>query len=116
MGFVLLAAGIVVMMARRQAGGRAAESGGTRSDKGSAGFEAGASVVRSWIAVSLVIGLLLFCALTFAIEDQTVRSTLIGGLTASAGSAMAYYLRRSPQSRRDRVSYKPSLEAKSSLP
>lgn len=105
MGFVLLAAGIVVMMARRQAGGRAAGSGGTRSDKGSAGFEAGASVVRSWIAISPVIGLLLFCALTFAIEDQTLRSTLIGGLTASVGSAMAYYLstKSTEQARQDLI-------------
>src|SRR5450631_855744 len=87
MGVVLLGAGLVVMWARQQAGTRAAAKAGTTgsatapdSDKGSAAFEVGASVVRSWIAISLVIGLLLFCALTFAVPDTALRSTLIGAL------------------------------------
>jgi len=110
MGVVLLAAGAVVIWARQQAGSRAAAKAGTTgsatapdSGKGSAAFEVGASVVRSWIAISLVIGLLLFCALTFAVPDPTLRSTLIGALTASVGSAMAYYFstKSAEQARQD---------------
>jgi PASTA domain len=110
MGVVLLAAGAVVIWARQQAGSRAAAMAGTTgsatapdSDKGSAAFEVGASVVRSWIAISLVIGLLLFCALTFAVPDTTLRSTLIGALTASVGSAIAYYFstKSAEQARQD---------------
>ena len=110
MGVVLLGAGLVVMWARQQAGTRAASKAGTTgsatapdSDKGSAAFEVGASVVRSWIAISLVIGLLLFCALTFAVPDTALRSTLIGALAASVGSAMAYYFstKSAEQARQD---------------
>src|ERR1035438_4549413 len=64
MGAVLLLSGLVVILARQG---------------GKTGYER--TVVRSWIAISLVIGLLLFCALTFAVNDETLRSTLIGGLT-----------------------------------
>ncbi len=49
------------------------------------------SLVRSWIALALVMSLILFAAASFAVDDATLRSTLIGGLTASAGSAVAYY-------------------------
>ena len=52
---------------------------------------AGAGVVRSWIAISLVLGLVLFTAFAFAVDDASLRSTLIGGLTASVGSAVAFY-------------------------
>src|SRR5664279_2100298 len=87
MGVVLLLAGLVVILARQQGG--------------KIGYEK--TVVRSWIAISLVIGLLLFCALTFAVNDETLRSTLIGGLTASVGSAIAYYFstKSAEQSRQD---------------
>jgi hypothetical protein len=47
--------------------------------------------IRSWAAIILVIGLVLFCAFAFAINDMTLRSTLIGGLIASVGSAIAFY-------------------------
>jgi hypothetical protein len=49
------------------------------------------SVVRSWVAVSLVLGLLAFCAVAFAIGDKTSRSALLGALTASVGAAIAFY-------------------------
>lgn len=49
------------------------------------------SVVRSWIALSLVAGLLIFCALAFALKDSTLRSTLVGALTAAVGSGTAFY-------------------------
>lgn len=51
----------------------------------------GNSYIRAWIAISLIMGLLLFCALSFGINDSTLRSSLVGGLTASLGSAIAFY-------------------------
>jgi hypothetical protein len=71
-----LISGLIVIAARR----------GTGASK-----DPEASVIRSWIAITLVIGLLVLSAATFGISDQTLRSTLIGGLTASAGGAIAYY-------------------------
>src|SRR5262249_37900076 len=61
------------------------------------------SVVRSWIAVSLVLGLLVFCGASFMISDAKLRSTLFGGLIASTGSAVAYYFssRAADQARAD---------------
>lgn len=47
--------------------------------------------IRSWAAIILVIGLIVFCAFAFAVNDSTLRSTLIGGLIASVGSAVAFY-------------------------
>lgn len=106
MGVVILLAGVLVIVARTQSRGRAPGDKKARSEKGRPQFEASASVVRSWIAISLVIGLLLFCALTFAVADTTLRSTLIGGLTASVGSAIAYYFssKSAEQARQDLMS------------
>lgn len=47
--------------------------------------------IRSWIAITLVIGLLFFCAFVFAVNDTSLQSTLMGGLIASVGSAIAFY-------------------------
>jgi hypothetical protein len=46
---------------------------------------------------------LLFSAISFAIDDTTLRSTLIGGLVANAGAAVAFYFasKSSDQARRD---------------
>jgi hypothetical protein len=51
----------------------------------------GGSVVRSWISLALVLGLVMFGAFSFAVDDATLRSTLIGGLTASVGAAVTFY-------------------------
>ena len=61
------------------------------------------SVVRSWIAVTLVAGLVLFCAVTFTISNQQLQSTLFGALTASAGAAVAFYFssKNADQARQD---------------
>jgi hypothetical protein len=63
----------------------------------------GQSVVRSWIALALVAGLVLFCAVTFAIPDGNLRSTVFGGLTTSVGAAVAFYFssKSSDQARAD---------------
>jgi hypothetical protein len=81
---IIIAVGVLILVARAQ----------ERSGSGkhtSVGALISSSVVRSWIAIALVGGLLVLCAAAFAIDDSTVRSTLIGGLTASVGSAIAYY-------------------------
>jgi hypothetical protein len=49
------------------------------------------SVVRSCIAVSLVLGLLVFCAATLATADTDLQSQLFGALTTSVGAAVAFY-------------------------
>jgi hypothetical protein len=49
------------------------------------------SVVRGWMAISLIISLLALAAFAFAITDQSLRGTLIGAVAASAGSAVAFY-------------------------
>jgi len=73
----MILAGIVVLISRTQL---------SPSD----GSEPG-SVIRSWIAISLVMGLLVFCAAAFLVEEQSLRSTLFGGLIASVSAAVAFY-------------------------
>jgi hypothetical protein len=49
------------------------------------------SVVRGWLAILLVSGLLLFCAVSFFVADAAPRNLLIGGIVASAGTVTAFY-------------------------
>ena len=74
----MLAAGLLVSVTR------------AKVPDGAQGDQPG-SVVRSWIAISLVMGLLVFCATAFLIDDPSLRSTLFGGLIASVGAAVAFY-------------------------
>jgi hypothetical protein len=73
----MLAAGLVVILARTKVPAGADEQA--------------VSVLRSWIAISLVFGLLVFCAAAFLIDAPALRSTLFGGLIASVGAAVAFY-------------------------
>ena len=84
----VLAAGILIIVGRRNLGQK---------------DDASLSLIRSWIAISLVAGLLLFCAASFALSDKTLRSTLFGGLVASVGAAVAFYFasKDSGQARQD---------------
>jgi PASTA domain len=72
---VLLLAGLVVILGRKIIQGADPDQ----------------SIVRSWLALALVAGLILFCAVTFAISNQSLQSTLFGALTASTGAAVAFY-------------------------
>ena len=90
MGVVLvsvLAAGLLVILGRRLAPHKDPRAG----------------LVRSWIAISLVLGLLVFCAASLAIGDSTLRSTLVGALAAAVGAAIAFYFsaHQADQSRQD---------------
>jgi hypothetical protein len=73
----IIAAGIVIIVARNLL-------------KNGQGGPA-ASVIRSWIAISLVIGLLIFCAVALLGTDTSLQSILFGGLIASTGAAIAFY-------------------------
>lgn len=72
----------------------------------------GSGVVRSWMAMSLVVALVLFCAVAMGIGDGNLRSTLIGGLTASVGSAVTFYFstKSSDQARQDVMQASGTLE------
>ena len=61
------------------------------------------TIVRSWLSVALVGGLLILCTLSFWIDDPTLRSTLIGGLVASSSAAVTFYFsgKTADQARRD---------------
>jgi hypothetical protein len=72
-----IVAGLIVILARHTVSSGADEPAG--------------SVVRSWLAISLVFGLLAYCAASFRIADSSLRSTLFGGLIASVGAAVAFY-------------------------
>jgi hypothetical protein len=74
----MLAAGGVVIVGRHLLAGK--------SDTDQAG-----SLIRSWIAIALVMGLLVFCAAALYLPDPTTRSTMFGGLIASVGAAVAFY-------------------------
>lgn len=50
-----------------------------------------ASLIRSWIAISLVIGSMVFCAASLFGNNSSLQSTLFGGLIASTGAAIAFY-------------------------
>lgn len=83
----VLLAGIVVVVARSRV----------------RGGDSQASVVRSWIAIMLVLGLLVMSVVSFGLNETTLRSALVGGLTASVGSAIAFYFssKSADQARQD---------------
>ncbi|MGI5452078.1 PASTA domain-containing protein [Streptomyces sp. CA-249302] len=61
------------------------------------------SLVRSWIALALVTGLLAYCVAAFGVNDARTRSTLIGALASAVGSAVAFYFstKSADQARQD---------------
>jgi hypothetical protein len=78
----------------------------------------GGSVVRSWIAISLVVALVLFSAASFALTDSNLRSTLIGAVTASVGAAIAHYFssKSADQARQDLLTATAGTEMPSTSP
>lgn len=44
------------------------------------------TLMRSWLSIALVSGLLLFATGSFFVDDTTLRSLLMGGVIASAGT------------------------------
>ncbi|MFD2093346.1 PASTA domain-containing protein [Blastococcus deserti] len=116
----LLAAGYVITRGRQSLQSRRGlESGSASPGEGKSGTsrtnrrrartrqsEAGEedkTLVRSWIAISLVGGLVIFMAASFWIDDPTLRSALVGGFVANTGAAVAFYFasKSSEEARRD---------------
>jgi uncharacterized repeat protein (TIGR01451 family) len=56
-----------------------------------AGKSEGNSVVRAWIAVSLVAAVLIITAATLGGNDTGLQNVLIGSMVAASGSAVAFY-------------------------
>lgn len=81
----ILAAGLVVIL------GRKTVPGDSTGERASIIPSEPASLIRSWIAIALVIGLLIFCGAAFLVDNAALRSTLMGGLVASVGAAVAFY-------------------------
>jgi hypothetical protein len=73
----ILVAGLIVLWGRNQ----------LKSAQGSQD----SSFIRSWIAIALVLGLLIFCGAALLGTNNSLQSILFGGLVASAGSAIAFY-------------------------
>ena len=97
--FVLLAGLLVIRgrtaVLRLQAGNAQVGAGQVAHPDG--------TIVRSWLSVALVGGLLILSVLSFRIDDPTLRSTLIGGLVASSSAAVAFYFsgKNADQARHD---------------
>jgi hypothetical protein len=104
-GFILLA-GAVVIVGRRVLDGPPAAAAVNGTQATTPGEATDSTLIRSWLAVSLVGGLLIFVAVSFWLDDTTLRSTLIGGVVANAGAAVAFYFasKSSDQARKDILS------------
>src|SRR5262245_19216938 len=75
---LIIAAGLVVVFGRSKRDGVDVKS----PDR---------TIMRSWLAIALTGGLLLFTVVSFGIDDPSLRSALVGGVVASAGAAVAFY-------------------------
>jgi hypothetical protein len=109
-GAMIILSGLVIVGARywltdSPSGRRssAPDDGTQRGRRSGGSLDSDSMVVRSWIAIVLVGGLLIFCAVALAINDPSLRSTLFGGLIASVGAAVAFYFsaKSSDQARKD---------------
>jgi hypothetical protein len=107
--FVLLAGPVVIIGRRVLEGAPVRASRGAARPAGTTSSSAEPSdttLIRSWLAISLVGGLLIFVAVSFWLDDTTLRSTLVGGVIANAGAAVAFYFasKSSDQARKDILS------------
>jgi hypothetical protein len=63
------------------------------------------SVVRSRVAIVLVGGLLILAAASFGLADETLRSTIIGGVVSASSAAVAFHFagKAANEARRDLI-------------
>jgi hypothetical protein len=102
-GFVLLG-GLVAAFGRSLLEGSFKSRSGSVPGKGGAGrTNPDRTFMRSWLALALVGGMLIFAAVSFQLDDTVLRSSLLGGVIASAGAATAFYFasKSSDQARQD---------------
>jgi hypothetical protein len=98
---VILLSGVVVIVGRYWLENKKPS---TNEVQGSGqGSDSDGTLVRSWIAISLVGGLLVFCAAALSLGNTALQSTLFGGLIASVGAAVAFYFssKSAEQARQD---------------
>ncbi len=82
MAALILLIGMLILWIRFALGKDAAGRSSVNADK---------TMIRSWLAVALVAGLLLFATGSFFIANANLQSLLMGGVIASAGTAVAFY-------------------------
>lgn len=102
-GFVIVS-GVVVALGRSRLEGTFKTRSGSAQGQESAGQSApDRTFMRSWLAISLVGGLLIFSAVSFQLDNTTLQSSLLGGVIASAGAAAAFYFasKSADQARQD---------------
>jgi len=92
-GFVILGGVVTALGRSRLEGSYKARSGGAQGQGANDQAGPDRTFMRSWLAISLVGGLLIFSAVSFQLDDTTLRSSLLGGVIASAGAATAFLLR-----------------------
>jgi hypothetical protein len=100
----LLLGGVVVALGRSRLEGSFKTRSGSANGLGSSGQATpDRTFMRSWLAISLVGGLLIFSAVSFQLDDTTLQSSLLGGVIASAGAATAFYFasKSADQARQD---------------
>jgi hypothetical protein len=108
-GLMIILSGAVIVGGRYWLSGSSgaargsSPSDGTQPSRPASVLDPDSMVIRSWIAIALVGGLLIFCAVAFAVDDPSLRSTLFGGLIASVGAAVAFYFsaKGADQARKD---------------
>ncbi len=100
---VIVASGLVVILARYLLERRPRGKRGSAVELASVSPDADATMVRSWIAISLVSGLLIFCAVAFYQGDKRLRDILFGALASNVGAAIAFYFstKGAAQARKD---------------
>jgi hypothetical protein len=76
---IVIGVGVLILLARRFLRDDDAAGGGDKT------------LIRSWLSVVLVSGMLLFAAGSFFVDDTNLRGVLMGGVIASAGTATAFY-------------------------
>jgi PASTA domain len=82
MAVLILLIGMLILWIRCTLGKNASGHSLANADK---------TMIRSWLAVVLVAGLLLFATGSFFIANANLQNLLMGGVIASAGTAVAFY-------------------------
>ncbi len=101
-GFILFG-GLVIILGRSTLEGSFTARAKGPDEESSGAARPDRTFIRSWLAIVLVGGLLIFAAVSFQLDDTALRSSLTGGVIASAGAAAAFYFasKSSDQARQD---------------
>jgi len=83
---LIIAVGIFLLISRWLLEGSAA-----RKSQSNSPSDSDRTLIRGWLSSILVSGMLLFAVSSLFMDDETLRSLLMGGIIASAGTATAFY-------------------------